>query len=139
MAELDLTQFSSKMLKYSEDLPTSISDSVRDATVDSSALLVSTTPIDTGLARGGWRISTTEDSSEESKVLDKEGAPTIAKMAAAAKSKQPGQPLVVYNNVPYVGKLDRGSSRQAPAGMTPAFFRAIKRAIASIKSGYPDD
>ena len=55
------------------------------------------TPVDTGRARSGWDIDLT------------------------------GSGAIVQNEVPYVGRLNRGSSTQAPAGFIEAELDAALR------------
>ena len=54
--------------------------------------LKATTPIRTGQARGGWQ-----------------------KLYAGGEIS--GRTKVIQNNVPYIGNLDQGTSRQAPRGI----------------------
>lgn len=80
--------------------------------------VVQRTPVDTGRARGNWQVSlgqavngTTVD------VEDQAGGATIAKGAATIGQQKGFQPVVLENNLPYINKLEDGSSKQAPNGM----------------------
>lgn len=54
--------------------------------LDLLAGLISATPVDTGVARNGWQMS------------------------------KNGRSVIVENQVPYIGILNDGTSKQAPAG-----------------------
>jgi len=63
-----------------------------------------TTPVDSGAAKRAWRKRNKYD-------IDRKG-----------------DTVVMENQKPYIGLLDRGSSKQAPRGMTdPAFRKLSKR------------
>lgn len=69
------------------------------------AQLKATTPIRTGRARNGWQS-------------------TFRKGVAGSGRSVP----IARNNVPYIGVLDEGSSRQAPRGIVePALNRTRKK------------
>lgn len=82
-------------------------------TVDQT--VVSSTPVDTGRARGNWQVSLGFPVVEEQDLVDKAGTVTIAAGAAVIRSRQSGQTIFISNNVPYIGRLNQGSSSQAPA------------------------
>lgn len=109
-------------------------EAVKKITLDVTANLIDTTPVDTGWARANWipSIGVPLD-------RDLEDIPaTPANAAGAAALQGAGTALVsasytldqgavfVSNNVPYIVFLNFGSSRQAPAGFVQ---RAVAKAI----------
>ncbi len=81
------------------------------------------TPVDTGWARANWIPSVGEP--DQTDATKKEPSP--ADVAAAAQRQQDGTndvlswtndkgPIFVANNVPYIGALDAGHSKQSPSG-----------------------
>ncbi len=107
---------------------------VRKITLDVTANLIETTPVDIGWARANWvpSIGASID-------RDLEGVrPTPQAVASATVEQQAGIAAVaagyrldrgsvfVSNNVDYIGKLNDGSSAQAPAGFIQ---RAIQKAV----------
>ena len=67
--------------------------------------LRATTPIKTGRARNGWQQ-------------------TFQKGKVGESNRIP----IARNNVPYIGKLDKGSSKQAPQGIVePALNKTRKK------------
>lgn len=100
-----------------------------------TANLIETTPVDLGWARANWvpTIGTPYDVNV--------GNPTDASDVGAARRKQAegrqalrGYKLTrgtifVTNNVPYIQKLNEGSSKQAPAGFVQ---NAVEAAIRTV-------
>lgn len=75
------------------------------------------TPVDTGRARGNWQVAIgVENVNGESGVLDKGGASTVTQGGATIARQQGFQKILIQNNVPYIGRLNDGHSKQAPAG-----------------------
>lgn len=101
--------------------------------LDVTANLIESTPVDTGWARANWvpsigvKIETTAPA-----------APEGSDVAAASARQGAGKAEIVTgyflrrgkihisNNVPYIIRLNEGSSQQAPAGFVQA---AIRKAV----------
>lgn len=75
------------------------------------------TPVDTGRARANWQVGLglTERGTDEA-AFDKAGSATIAAGGAVMAGQKGFQPISITNSVPYIGRLNDGSSQQAPAG-----------------------
>ena len=106
---------------------------VTKITLDVTANLISSTPVDTNWARANW-VPTIGKPFE----ADLSSIKPSAQSAASARSKQrsamgvvlgyklPMGSVFVSNNVPYIGKLNDGSSKQEPAGFVQ---RAVRKAV----------
>ena len=107
---------------------------VTKLTLDVTANLIEATPVDTGWARANWVPSI--GSAFEEDLTDTESS---AQNAAMAKQKQQSAiagvvtgyklnrgKVFISNNVPYVGRLNDGSSMQAPSGFIQT---AIAKAV----------
>lgn len=81
------------------------------------------TPVDTGRAQRGWRVSL-----DENDVADVVVPLITSELVIAATP--PFQDVFVVNNVPYIVQLEEGSSLQAPFGM-------LAVAIAEAESRFP--
>ncbi len=107
---------------------------VSKITLDLTANLIEATPVDVGWARSNWvpAIGTPF-------ITNLRGVEATSANAAAAKSRQDNATSViatgyklamgnvfVSNNVPYIGRLNDGSSNQEPAGFVQ---RAIAKAV----------
>lgn len=91
------------------------------------------TPVDTGWARANWvpqigepfrGTAGTREQAEAGNVSGAEQGQGLATVAATYKLER-GK-VYISNNVPYIGRLNAGSSRQAPAGFVEA---AIAKAV----------
>ena len=87
----------------------------RRATLALGHKVITDTPQDSGLAQGNWQ---TRVGGPAGQVLERRGAsPALAELAEVLSAPASGQPLFLCNLTPYIGRLEHGSSRQAPAGM----------------------
>lgn len=92
------------------------------------------TPVDKGRARGNWNLSagTPNFATSERKVRHGAGGPSASQVQAVvgdARSR-----IYVVNGLPYIGRLEYGSSTQAPNGMvrvTAAELRQVAAALAN--------
>lgn len=88
------------------------------------------TPVDTGWARGNWLASVASPITEP--LGTREAVPTsnpgLAQVLAYRTTRS--GPVYISNNVPYIGRLNAGSSKQAPPGFVQA---AISRAVSSLR------
>lgn len=81
--------------------------------------LVLRTPVDTGRARGGWVVSVNKPDPYVAKLVDKVGHRVVLNGQKRIINKYNSLDDVVYiqNNLPYIQRLDKGWSQQAPAGI----------------------
>lgn len=87
--------------------------------------LIQVTPVDTSKALSNWRVTTdgTIGAHIAAHFMGKAGSTQAASASAAIadaeraiKSSKPLDVLVIFNAVPYIRRLNEGSSAQAPAG-----------------------
>lgn len=102
---------------------------VKKITLSATANLIEDTPRDTGWARANWvpTIGAPKGdvvgTSDKVSIGDQQSG--IARIATGYKL--PLGRVFISNNVPYIGRLNDGSSKQAPAGFVQAaIFRAIR-------------
>ena len=101
------------------------------------------TPVDTGRARGNWSWTIGRPVFLPTDEKDQSGAKGMAKarsdLSAATAGDGWRRNLYLVNGLPYILKLEYGSSRKNPHGMvrmTVAELRPLVEAIAArIKSG----
>jgi hypothetical protein len=102
---------------------------VRETTLETTALLVEHTPVDTSFARSSWVPSIGQVVEVSLLPTDEKGSP-----GAAAAAQQQGQaqiisyqlgdgPVFITNQTRYINRLNGGSSTQEPAGF-------VERAVA---------
>ncbi len=81
------------------------------------AEIVYSSPHDTGLFRGNWRVSIGSVNANTYSTLDYSGKSTVALGKSVIKSKPAGSVTYMINNLPYARALEYGWSGQAPQGM----------------------
>ena len=86
--------------------------------------LLANTPRLTGRARANWRIGINKRPARQVKASNdpSSGFGTI-------KSSKPGDIIYIVNRVPYIGKLNRGSSAKAPAAFLERALMAARAAL----------
>lgn len=89
---------------------------VRKVCMDVTADIVRLTPVDTGMARSNWFVGndrvTTVDGSPT-----KNGSASNKRASDFASTLHAGGVFYITNNLPYIMRLEYGSSKQSPAGM----------------------
>lgn len=101
---------------------------IQKVCLEISSSIILRTPVDTGRARGNWEASIGTPSSKTTESLSKSGQSAIRKASALSKDA-PGSKFFLVNNLPYIKKLEEGSSGQAPAGMVAVTIAAFKNIV----------
>jgi len=108
--------------------------------LDAVANLVEDTPRKTGWARSNWIPSIGTPARPDVSITNPEPGQVQARSAqreagvllVATGYKLERGPIFITNNVPYIGRLNDGSSTQAPAGFVQsAILRAVRGAFPS--------
>jgi hypothetical protein len=87
--------------------------------------IVLRTPVDTGFARSNWQAAV--GAANDSIVGTSRNPTTIrARAREALASLPPFSVIVVFNNAPYIGVLESGSSAQAPQGMVAVSLNEVE-------------
>jgi hypothetical protein len=89
------------------------------------------TPIDTGRARTGWKLDTklSDWMPPDMKHARKSEAEILAAAYLALESLPKSDVYCLYNNLPYIGRLERGWSKQAPKGFFAQAVRSTRRIL----------
>lgn len=105
--------------KFADSIGVEVATVVKKLSFDIFADVVVGTPVDTGRAMNNWVISIGSPSRE---VNDRGGPESSVKAARISEatgtlaSLQPFNTVWISNNLPYIGFLEEGSSKQAPSG-----------------------
>lgn len=94
---------------------------IRKSTIELFGSVIKMTPVDTGRAKGNWQCSigspiTSETDRLDSAKLDSTNG-SVAYAEVVKTVKGTGNVVWLSNNVPYIQRLEYGSSKQAPSGM----------------------
>lgn len=122
-------QFNAALQEFVKNkVPEELVKLVRLLSLDLLRRVVLKTPVDEGRARGNWQLaieSTTEaevstirnNGEANSSGAASDAAGAVNEALGALGSLQPFQTVFVFNNVPYILRLEHGWSKQAPSGM----------------------
>jgi hypothetical protein len=120
----------SRSLSIKSELTEDISREVRKLGIRIDQGVVLGTPVDTGRARANWLVGIGTAPAGTTENLDQGGNASI-QAAVSVIGNYPADKLPdlwIVNNLPYIGRLNDGSSEQAPAKFVEA---AIDRALAN--------
>ena len=112
----DLANFSNRIGRVGDDVEDGTDRVVRQAAVAVNQTVTLSTPVDTGRARANWQVGIGAPVLEATEDTDKNGNVTINRNNGKIALRQKRQTVYISNNVPYIGRLNAGSSAQAPAG-----------------------
>lgn len=102
---------------------------VKRVAVDLFNRIIDKTPVDTGRARASWNISV----NEADRTVPPEGQVSYPKpQAPLGMQVQPGDSIVISNNLPYIVKLEEGHSKQAPHGMVALSIAEVNTSMGRL-------
>lgn len=126
----NLGDFAASLDKVARQVPQKANQIKRKVALQVLNGVVLRTPVDTGRAKGNWQATLEAPATVVLDRLDKTGQATIAEGQTVIGQAQPGQDIWITNNLPYIGRLERGHSKQAPAGM-------VAQTLATVKAQFP--
>ena len=83
------------------------------------------TPVDTGRARANWQASVNSPISTEIESTSVSGSLSTAASVISGETQNPFPVFFVVNNLPYIGKLNDGSSKQAPKKFVESVIKRV--------------
>ena len=114
-----------RSLSIKDDMQAEINKEARALSLNILRLLIKQTPVDTGRARGNWFVGLRApikktDTNRRSQTALSDGSTTIA------KAKSDAYPVInLTNNLPYIEKLNQGSSKQAPSNFVDLIIQRV--------------
>lgn len=91
--------------------------------------IVLKTPVDTGRARGNWQPSINQPIESVVDTTDLSGNQTISNGSATILGLKDFGTIFISNNLPYILKLENGSSQQAANGMVALTLQELQTAL----------
>ena len=122
-----LKQFAKDMRRQAADIPPNVADHKRRIAIAASTNLIIATPVDTGRARGNWRVGIGRPITSPTGNLDRSGSATINQNTFNIQGSPDDADIFISNNLPYIQRLNDGYSAQAPAGF-------VEKAIAAANA-----
>jgi len=115
-----LESLGEKMSRRSKEIDRNVNKLVKEVALTVHQTVVVATPIDEGHAKSNWRLALGSPLPGTITAYSPNGGAVTNEIAAieqargAVRGRKLGQPVSIGNNLPYIGKLNSGSSRQAP-------------------------
>jgi len=124
--------FARRIRRRARQVETGAPAAVRATALVINQTVIFATPKDTGHAKANWQIGIDSPITKE---IDEEepgqGEATIGRNAGVIRAAPKGmKSIILSNNVPYIHKLNEGSSSQAPAQFVQI---AVLDAVAAIR------
>ena len=107
--------FARRIQRRARQVETGASQMVRATALIINQVIIFETPVDTGHAVANWQIGISSPITSEIEESDPGRTSTIERNANIIRSAPPRKDIILSNNVPYIHKLNEGSSSQAPA------------------------
>jgi len=98
----------------------------RGTALDIFSKVILRTPVDTGRARGNWQCSINNLASGETTGT---GRSALGRAKNATGKAKITDKIYLINNLPYIKKLEYGSSQQAPRGMVRVTLSEYDRIV----------
>lgn len=141
---MNLLQFSQRFRIVADRVTRNVNRAVRLLAIAVDQTLVLSTPVDTGRARSNWIVSLNAavdrerepfqplpQGTDPSKLGESGNAQAaINEGRAVIATRQTQQTIYITNNVPYIGRLNDGSSAQAPAMFVQ---QAVQEGFAALR------
>jgi hypothetical protein len=103
---------------------------IRKVTLDAFTNIVNMTPVDTGRARANWGCSKEGHTLiYDVGLLDKDGFKTLEAIGDKVTAWKCEGSIYLTNNLPYIGALEYGHSKQAPAGMVRLTIEQVRNFV----------
>ena len=123
MSRNDLASLLSRLKKLAEGIERGAAERVGTTALAIGQRLAITTPVDTGRARSNWFASKGAPVADIRDNIDLGGSASVADVRRIAESVEKGESIFITNSLPYIRRLNEGSSKQAPAGFIDAAVR----------------
>ena len=135
--------FVNNMTKLSAAVTHNADLAVKAAARSVTKKVIEGTPVDTGKARSNWQVSlgsprnTVLTPYAPGRHLGKGEATNAAaafqKAAGTIAGRRRGQVVIIQNNVGYIGRLNKGSSKQAPTNFVESAVFAGLKSVRGIR------
>lgn len=145
MADTSFESLALRLDRLADNAAKNVEKAMRGAGIVADQVLVLGTPVDTGRARAAWQVSFGSPNLDEGTPTKKKIGPKDSGAAAGlANAKleegrrtilafRVGGEMFISNAVPYIERLDKGSSKQAPEGFSREAAQAAHAFLRKFK------
>jgi hypothetical protein len=126
-----------------------ISKAVSDLSIKAALTIVGDlavkTPVDTSKAISNWQVDLNREPDNQisphypgsdGSTFSESAAETLAKAKLVLRNKKPGMVIYITNNLPYIQKLNDGSSIQEPAGFVERAILIARKFLENHRGGF---
>tara|TARA_R110002012_G_scaffold77165_1_gene195041 strand:+ start:640 stop:1011 length:372 start_codon:yes stop_codon:yes gene_type:complete len=121
---MSVASFNADLEKFAKTTDLELETVVRKVAFDVYKGITQKTPVDTGRAKANWNIGL---GAIDSSITENTTFTALPLPKGSGK-----RPIYITNNLPYIGKLENGSSKQAPTGMVRLTMSSIQRSISNV-------
>ena len=135
----NLLDLANRLDRIGPQVEEAVNERKKDVALALVSELVWVTPVDTSKALSNWQVDTEGfllDSIDAHFPGEKGSTQRASALEAIAAAKReleharPGKALLIFNNVPYIRRLNEGYSAQAPAGFVEKAIVVARRVAA---------
>jgi hypothetical protein len=127
----NVRDFNLTVKRFGDEIPALVEARHRALTLEALKGVVLMSPVDKGRFRGNWQVTIGEPAQASLlDALDKAGSVTIAKGAEVIAQAKAFSITWIVNNLAYANELEKGHSKQAPAGMVAITMARLRNMLA---------
>jgi hypothetical protein len=111
-----------------------LDDLVKGAVLTLFQRVIIKTPVDKGTARNNWFCELGDTGTATfTRAADKSGNAALLDVSTTVSGLASGGKAILFNNLPYIERLEDGSSTQAPNGMVKTSLAEWPRIVSGIR------
>jgi len=134
----DITGFRKDLNKFAEKIGVQVEVAIKKIALQTFTGIVKKTPVDKGRARASWvigveQIDTSRPFGPNTKFTESEATLQAFKELRELSKIKPTSTVFISNSLPYILRLEKGSSKQAPEGMVEVTLAEVGRDIKRIE------
>jgi len=121
---VSVASFNVDLNKFAKSMDIELETVVRKLAFEVYKGVTQKTPVDTGRAKANWMLGY---GSINSTITNNTTFTLVHPPEGSGK-----RPIYITNNLPYISKLENGSSKQAPNGMVNLTMNEVQRSIRNV-------
>jgi len=121
---MSVASFNVDLNKFAKSMDIELETVVRKLAFEIYKGVTQKTPVDTGRAKANWMLGY---GSINSTITNNTTFTAVQPPKGSGK-----RPIYITNNLPYITKLENGSSKQAPTGMVNLTMNEVQRSVANV-------
>lgn len=121
---MSVASFNVDLNKFAKSMDIELETVVRKLAFEVYKGVTQKTPVDTGRAKANWMLGY---GSINSTITNNTTFTLVQPPKGSGK-----RPIYITNNLPYISKLENGSSKQAPNGMVNLTMNEVQRSIRNV-------